>query len=390
MKFLILNTDYPGFLEWLYAQHPGLDQEPYERQMIARNESLFGVADFYSRNLRALGHEAWDIHVNNPSMQTAWAREHGIQGREDTAASRGLRKALKAGRRLGSHAPLRYLKPLLRPALRAIEGPDYGIVEAQVKHHRPDVLLNQAVDAFSGDRLRALKPHVRLLVGQIGSAPGGKDFGAYDLVISSLPNIVTFARDQGAAAELHRLAFEPSVLPRLTDGGPDVSVTFVGSLSRRHATRMRFLEDLCRSLDVEVWGQGVESLPASSCLRPRYRGEAWGVEMYRVLHQSRITLNQHGEIAGRHANNMRLYEATGVGACLVTDLKDDLHELFEPDREVVTYSRAEDCVEKVRYLLEHATERASIAGAGQRRTLKEHTYRLRMEELAGIVTRYLR
>jgi hypothetical protein len=23
MKFLILNTDYPRFLHWLYAQHPG-------------------------------------------------------------------------------------------------------------------------------------------------------------------------------------------------------------------------------------------------------------------------------------------------------------------------------------------------------------------------------
>ena len=27
MKFLILNTDYPEFLRWLYAQHPGLEKE---------------------------------------------------------------------------------------------------------------------------------------------------------------------------------------------------------------------------------------------------------------------------------------------------------------------------------------------------------------------------
>jgi len=26
MKFLILNTDYPEFLRWLYAQHPGLEE----------------------------------------------------------------------------------------------------------------------------------------------------------------------------------------------------------------------------------------------------------------------------------------------------------------------------------------------------------------------------
>jgi len=45
MRFLILNTDYPEFLRGLYAQHPGLEKQPYEEQMQARVESLFGVAD---------------------------------------------------------------------------------------------------------------------------------------------------------------------------------------------------------------------------------------------------------------------------------------------------------------------------------------------------------
>jgi len=63
LKFLIFNTEYPDFLRWLYAQHPGLEKQPYEEQMWVRNESLFGVADFYSSNLRKLGHEAWDIHA---------------------------------------------------------------------------------------------------------------------------------------------------------------------------------------------------------------------------------------------------------------------------------------------------------------------------------------
>ena len=64
-RFLILNTDYPDFLRCLYIQHPGLGKQPYEEQMRLRNESLFGVADFYSSNLRKLEYEAWNIHVNN-------------------------------------------------------------------------------------------------------------------------------------------------------------------------------------------------------------------------------------------------------------------------------------------------------------------------------------
>ena len=42
MRFLILNTDYPEFLRWLYAQHSRLEKQPYEEQMKVRVERLWG------------------------------------------------------------------------------------------------------------------------------------------------------------------------------------------------------------------------------------------------------------------------------------------------------------------------------------------------------------
>src|ERR1700676_210338 len=78
MRILVLNADYPRFLAWHYRGRPGLENAPYATQMAARNASLFGVADFYSRNFAALGHSAAEIHVNNPSLQAVWAREHGM------------------------------------------------------------------------------------------------------------------------------------------------------------------------------------------------------------------------------------------------------------------------------------------------------------------------
>jgi hypothetical protein len=42
MKFLILNTDYPESLRWLYTQHPGLEKQPYKEQMRVRAERLTG------------------------------------------------------------------------------------------------------------------------------------------------------------------------------------------------------------------------------------------------------------------------------------------------------------------------------------------------------------
>ena len=63
MKFLIINTDYPEFLTWLYTRNTGLENKSYDEQMRVRMDSLFGIADFYSSNLKKLGHEVWDIHA---------------------------------------------------------------------------------------------------------------------------------------------------------------------------------------------------------------------------------------------------------------------------------------------------------------------------------------
>jgi spore maturation protein CgeB len=74
----------------------------------------------------------------------------------------------------------------------------------------------------------------------------------------------------------------------------------------------------------------------------------------------------------------------------LTDNKSNLSTLFEPDREVVAFSNAEECAEKVRYLLEHESERKSIAQAGQRRTLRDHTFKQRAQQLDQIIrTRFL-
>jgi spore maturation protein CgeB len=113
------------------------------------------------------------------------------------------------------------------------------------------------------------------------------------------------------------------------------------------------------------------------------------MDMYRALARSRITLNRHIDVAENNANNMRLYEATGVGSLLITDRKDNLGEIFEVGKEIVAYSSQEEAAELIRYYLDHAEEAATIARAGQARTLREHTYRHRMEELVPILQRYL-
>ena len=372
MRFLIVNTDYRGFTGWLYARHPGLERRSYDEQMKIRNASLFGVADFYSSNLRRLGHEAHDIRVNNEFMQHAWAREHGVR----LSFGRSLRFRLRRG-----------VVPWV--SLARNRKWMYEVLAAQIGHYKPDVLLNQNI-LFGGGFLREVKPHVRLLVGQHAATrlPGKEDAGAYDLVVSSFPPTLEWVRAKGIPAELIRLGFEPRILSQLGSAEKTIPVSFVGSLLPVHAARTEWLEYLCASLQARVFSPDLGNVPASSPIRRAYSGPAWGKDMYAVIRRSVLTLNHHGSVPP-YANNMRLYEATGVGTLLVTDWKENLGEMFEPGREVVAYRSPEECVELVRYYLDHDAERERIARAGQERTLREHTYYHRMRELVDIVRAHL-
>ncbi|MCP4621290.1 MAG: glycosyltransferase family 1 protein [Bradyrhizobium sp.] len=390
MRILVLNADYPRFLGWLYRRHEGLGSAGYAAQMSARNASLFGVADFYSRNFAALGHSAAEIHVNNAWLQSAWAREHGMAGVQPVPAAAGAGIALPAWLQR-TVAPL---KPMLRPLARkvglspSLDAQAEAILLAQVEDFKPDVVLNQ--DTFHVDiglmrRIKAIGNPI--LIGQIGIAPSrGVDWSVYDLIMSQLSTTVEFFRRLGVRAEVNHLAFEPAILEALPPAPDmDIDVSFVGTVSPDHRQRIALLEAVAERYDLKLFGNPPRTLPASSRLHRCFQGEVWGADMYQVLRRSKVTLNSHIDMAGREAGNMRLFEATGVGAFLLTDLKDNLHTLFAPDREVAVWRSVDDCIEAVRRAIGDANGRASVARAGQARTMAEHTYRHRAAEILGFI-----
>lgn len=372
VRFFIVNTDYTEFLHWLYTQHPGLEQRPYDEQHRIRMDSLFGTANFYSSNLRKLGHEAWDVIANIEPLQKQWAREHGIK-------TDGARWRFRMRRGI---VPWLYRQ-------RA-QNWMYSILAAQIKAYQPDVLYCMAMETIGSDLLRSIQGYYRLAIGQHAATPLQQDISAYDLVLTSLPNQVDHFRRQGLKSELLRLAFEPKVLNRLRLDIRHYDIVFVGGLGSIHEGGTKTLESLAEQCKVTVWGYGLENLPVNSPLRRYCHGTIWGVKMYQALRDARIIFNRHSDLADRHyANNMRLYEATGVGTLLLTDHKRNLADLFEPGKEIAAYRDTDECLALARYYLDHDDEREAIAQAGQRRTLSENTWRQRMQELVEIVSRYL-
>lgn len=367
MRILIVDHYYPAFLASVYGGEPGLERKSYADQRARIDDELFGETVFETAALRSLGHEGFDALANVRPLQEAWMSERGL--RLSSANRWGLR--LRRG---------------IVPWPRRTDSRWIGEgLLAQVKILRPDVIHVQCVDLLGGSLVRELRDHVRLVVGQI-AAPLDDDkvLANYDLVVSSLPNFVSRFRAAGMDAEWLPLAFEPSLVGVIGQREREVAVSFVGSLSSHHRARVAMLESVALVADLSVW-TGDAHLEPDSPLRVRLKGPAWGKQMYIVMASSKVTLNSHIDVASGFANNLRLFEATGMGALLLTDRGSNLSELFEVGKEVVTYSSAADCAEKVRHYSSHPEEAASIASAGRARTLRDHTWADRMDRLVKLL-----
>ena len=373
MRIALLDTYYPRFLAAHYAAHPGLARESYARQRQDLTDQVFGTSDFYSRHLRSMGHDAQDLIVNCMPLQKKWAMEQRV---------RYSPLALKLPQRL-----LRL--PAIGPWLSELPGM-VDIAVNQIKATRPDVLYCQDLWFLPPQKLAELRPYVKLIVGQIASPlPPEAYLKGYDLILTSFPHFVPRLRAKGVASEYLRIGFDTRVLELLGEVKKDIDASFVGGISRHHGRALPMLEYLARSTPIEFFGYGVASLGRNSPIVVRHHGEVWGLDMYRALARSRVTLNRHINVAENYANNMRLFEATGVGTLLITDLKHNLGEMFEVGREVVAYSSSEEAAELIRYYIAHPDEASEIARAGQARTLRDHTYLRRMEELVLVLERYL-
>ena len=377
MRLLVLDTYYPAFVAQHYGRRPELRYASYGQQLAALMAECFGTGDAYSHFLRALGHEAAEIVVDCEPLQYRWAAERGRFAAE-----------LRILPRIPGAAGRRAARWLLR-----------RIAMAQIDEFRPDVVYCQNLDFLSRDQLDRLRAHGILVVGQIASpAPSDRQVQGYDLLLTSFPHFVPRFRRLGVASEELRLAIDPRILNRVRGRGGDPSpgaprahdIVFVGGVHPEvHRKGTELLEGLCARYPIAVWGYGADALPSGSSIRRSYQGEAWGLDMYTILANARIALNRHIDVAEGHANNMRLYEATGMGAALVTDAGTNLGDLFEPGREVAAYRDLEELVTTFDRLLEHEEHRLALATAGQERTLREHTFEHRMEELVAVLTRHL-
>jgi spore maturation protein CgeB len=136
--------------------------------------------------------------------------------------------------------------------------------------------------------------------------------------------------------------------------------------------------------DLRLWGTGFPFW-LESPLRRRYTNHYVAeLEKSKAFNAAKIVINtmHFGEIDGV---NCRLFEAAGCGAFQIADWKPALPDLFEPEREIVTFRTREELREKVDYYLARPEERQAIADRAYARAHREHTYEMRLQRMFNLL-----
>lgn len=257
----------------------------------------------------------------------------------------------------------------------------------QVRFWRPRVLWFFSGTPLSSRLLRRCRELVDNLV-LWWACPLSRDvpYREFDLVLSGIPDLVRYFQALGVNAAFVPHAFDRRVLDRISPSSPRIpKVGFVGSASLHHVERLLLLDLLARHVELDVYGADWDALPAVSPLAACYRGPAWGDRLHEVHGSYAVTVHHNIDVAGRSLSAKRLFEATGMGACVVVQHPPEDEDLFQPEREIVTYRSREEALVKVRYLLTHPEEAARIGAAAQQRTLRQHGYPNRVERIVELL-----
>ena len=412
----------------LYSQYPNFNQKTYKEKLSCLFQASVLYSDSFSRSMNGLGNEAYEIVWDFALLQQTWAEENGIvygpnnwqyqilieqirriqpdviyfQGTEVAIPGRFFHRSHKnnLATDLKSEFPFLRLVAMFSgfptDIQRTVDVDVLFSCTPSIQNHYKQkgvssVLCYHAFDPSISIRLESIermrdftfvgssrapesrywvlrslleKTSIQLWLDEPENLQGYSHIDAVkkkirQLISLLLRKFIKFVLSMEIQRIQHFLAHSLLIPNRVRKAVRSIQIDI--SVGNRIGTR----------LDLSKGNQSTKSLKEMS--PDRCNLPVSGLDYYRILQSSRVSFNKHTDFTGSSVGNMRMFEATGVGTCLLTDSGDNINDLFEPEHEVVTYSTVEEAIDKSKYLLENEDVRQEIAHRGYIRTLKDHT-----------------
>lgn len=395
MKIAFLGSIYPKHADLIYRENPSLKYRPSNEQMDCIRWHALSSYVKWNDYLESKGCEIVQFHHNLNFVEMEWAKENNFSSsRTNCVLEVGLKK---------------------------------------IKKFNPDVLYCSSPsfyiqNGFLQELVHSLPQKPKLVAWYGANCGDEKIFSFFDLTLSNSKHLVNSLREKNINSDHLRHSFDPIILEKI--GPTEKSMNRLGFFGNLCVTNdfnqrtkiLREISSKIKILDVhgeiekpcfmsrskyfclesrqklsnvacrlyptkslKYWSDKknlppnpwqIEKKFSSSIKEPLY-----GHEMLKKLASYQVAFNFHNRHTGDSACNMRLFEATGVGCCLLTDYKSDIDSLFKPGIEILTYKNLDEAVTKARYLSNNPSVAKQIALAGQKRTISEYTSEKQVEHL---------
>lgn len=260
-----------------------------------------------------------------------------------------------------------------------------------VRRSRPDLLLLLKAETITADTLWQIRKTTDTML--VNVFPDNPFFmGRFEAIE---PCHFFFVKDSYVVDTLRKAGLKNVLyLPQCTD--PDVhrpmkldeneraecasDVCLLGSMYPYRAKLMEHLTDF----DLAIWGRGWQKSTDQRILGA-YRGrDIRGTMKAKAIGASAISLNPHHPLNDINGVNRRTFDIAACGGFQLADHKPDMATVYDVDREIVCYRTLEDLKALIAHYLAHPDERRAIAEAAYLRTLRDHTYEVRAQQILDI------
>jgi len=165
--------------------------------------------------------------------------------------------------------------------------------------------------------------------------------------------------------------FYPMEIPKTIDA------SFIGGPHGDRIELITFLKE--NGINIQIFGAGWKNIKQ---LRNHWGGYLSATNMVKVINRSKINLNpaMTSSMSGLQIKG-RTFEIPGCRSFQLTENNPFIYDYFEKDKEIVTYDNYGDLVDKIKYYLEHESERESISQAAYKRVMHDHTWEKQLDKI---------
>ena len=260
------------------------------------------------------------------------------------------------------------------------------IVEA-VDRFRPGFVYVMNPNFVAPGVIEAIQSRGCKVIAQISSyLPPNKFMKNYDLVITALPSIVDSMAKLGVQSKLIPLWFNPKwgTLSKNWEDR-DLKLVFSGSLGRHHSHTYHLLAAAKEVIpEIQIFARAEKIKAKRFGILSNINQPVFGKEMFKTLGNSQLVLNRHANLARNYSVNLRMFEATGMGAALLTEKSANLADLFD-EESVFEYGSTTDLQDILEKYLSSPKVFSVSAKKAMQHTRSFHNSNVRAEQITEAI-----